>query len=290
MERYTADLFLEVRTSMSYISPSSTSEGSTRRFDLTTRVQTRSHNQQLLFNSCSLSCCLFFVTTLHATAVSLLTGYFAPGCHASLLLLFLRLDTMSTGYAIALKLATGSTVARDWYIILRLDAYQQLVYCSSRLNIKLCRINLFKRHRLLCILDCLNITPLLSTGCTSYLLVLSAKPSAEFFCFALLLNLSLQEPSAESYEGKMLSYQLMQTISFCNRQLQTPTTGCTATGYFLYDVASSLALLFITTDSSSSTADCEVTADSSNLPSQVMKEKEKMASAINGLRVPSPAG
>ncbi|KZV54756.1 hypothetical protein F511_40862 [Dorcoceras hygrometricum] len=47
MDRYTADLFLEVRTSMSYISPSSTSEGSTRRFDLTTRVQTRSHNQQL---------------------------------------------------------------------------------------------------------------------------------------------------------------------------------------------------------------------------------------------------
>ncbi|KZV54017.1 hypothetical protein F511_37530 [Dorcoceras hygrometricum] len=41
------DLFLDVRTSMSYISPSSTSEGSTRRFDLTTRVQTRSHNQQL---------------------------------------------------------------------------------------------------------------------------------------------------------------------------------------------------------------------------------------------------
>ncbi|KZV25574.1 hypothetical protein F511_31158 [Dorcoceras hygrometricum] len=36
MDRYTADLFLEVRTSMSYISPSSTSEGSTRRFDLTT--------------------------------------------------------------------------------------------------------------------------------------------------------------------------------------------------------------------------------------------------------------
>ncbi|KZV32064.1 hypothetical protein F511_28804 [Dorcoceras hygrometricum] len=31
-----AYLFLEVRTSMSYISPSSTSEGSTRRFDLTT--------------------------------------------------------------------------------------------------------------------------------------------------------------------------------------------------------------------------------------------------------------
>ncbi|KZV44239.1 flowering time control protein FCA [Dorcoceras hygrometricum] len=38
----------------------------------------------------------------------------ASGCNASLLLLFLRLDTMSTGYAIALKLATGSTVARDW--------------------------------------------------------------------------------------------------------------------------------------------------------------------------------
>ncbi|KZV20637.1 hypothetical protein F511_31120 [Dorcoceras hygrometricum] len=71
------------------------------------------------------------------------------------------------------------------------------------------------------------------------------------------------EQSAESYKGKMLSYQLMQTTSFCNRQLQTPTAGCTTTGYFLYDVASSLALLFITADSSSSTADCEVTADSS---------------------------
>ncbi|KZV16219.1 hypothetical protein F511_38829 [Dorcoceras hygrometricum] len=52
------------------------------------------------------------------------------------------------------------------------------------------------------------------------------------FVFALLLNPSLQEPSAESYEGKTLSYQLMQTTSFCNRQLQTPTAGCTATGYF----------------------------------------------------------
>ncbi|KZV27083.1 hypothetical protein F511_14103 [Dorcoceras hygrometricum] len=69
-----------------------------------------------LFNSCSLSCCIFFVTTLRATAVSLSTRYFAPGCHASLLLLFLRLDTMSTGYAIALKLATGSTVARDCFL------------------------------------------------------------------------------------------------------------------------------------------------------------------------------
>ncbi|KZV47093.1 hypothetical protein F511_07880 [Dorcoceras hygrometricum] len=67
--------------------------------------------------------------------------------------------------------------------------------------------------------------------------------------FALLLNPSLQEPSAESYEGKTLSYQLMQKPSFCNRQIQTPTTGCTATGYFLYDVASSLALLFTTADS-----------------------------------------
>ncbi|KZV47850.1 hypothetical protein F511_38901 [Dorcoceras hygrometricum] len=35
------------------------------------------------------------------------------------------------------------------------------------------------------------------------------------------------KPSAESYEGKMLSYQLIQTTSFCNRQLQTPT----AAGY-----------------------------------------------------------
>ncbi|KZV52860.1 hypothetical protein F511_23833 [Dorcoceras hygrometricum] len=85
----------------------------------------------VLFNSCSLGCCLFFVTTLRATVVSLSTGYFAPGCHASLILLFLRLDTMSTGYAIELKLTTGSTVARDWYIILRLDAYQQLLVVQS---------------------------------------------------------------------------------------------------------------------------------------------------------------
>ncbi|KZT76144.1 hypothetical protein F511_46831 [Dorcoceras hygrometricum] len=34
--RYSAGLFMEVRISTSYISPSSTSEGSTRRFDLTT--------------------------------------------------------------------------------------------------------------------------------------------------------------------------------------------------------------------------------------------------------------
>ncbi|KZV19836.1 UGT protein [Dorcoceras hygrometricum] len=59
----------------------------------------------------------------------------------------------------------------------------------------------------------------------------------------------IARPSAESYEGKTLSYQLIQTTSFCNRQLQTPTAGCTATGYFLYDVASSLALLFTTADS-----------------------------------------
>ncbi|KZV30231.1 hypothetical protein F511_37221 [Dorcoceras hygrometricum] len=108
MDRYTAYLFLEVRTSMSYISPSSTSEGSTRRFDLTTRVQTRSHNQQL----CSLSCCLFFVTTLRATAVSLSTGYFA-----SLLKLSLRLDLcdwMRNATAGSLKLSTGCAVACVW--------------------------------------------------------------------------------------------------------------------------------------------------------------------------------
>ncbi|KZV49170.1 hypothetical protein F511_04439 [Dorcoceras hygrometricum] len=40
------------------------------------------------------------------------------------------------------------------------------------------------------------------------------------------------KPSSESYEGKTLSYQLMQTTSFCNRQLQTPTAGCTVNGYF----------------------------------------------------------
>ncbi|KZV48343.1 hypothetical protein F511_24449 [Dorcoceras hygrometricum] len=34
------------------------------------------------------------------------------------------------------------------------------------------------------------------------------------FVFALLLNSSLQEPSAETYEGKTLSYQLIQTICF----------------------------------------------------------------------------
>ncbi|KZV40416.1 hypothetical protein F511_42843 [Dorcoceras hygrometricum] len=48
-------------------------------------------------------------------------------------------------------------------------------------------------------------------------------------------------------EGSSIDHQ--QTTSFCNRQLQTPTAGCTATGYFLYDVASSLALLFTTADS-----------------------------------------
>ncbi|KZV55370.1 hypothetical protein F511_35252 [Dorcoceras hygrometricum] len=56
---------------------------------------------------------------------------------------------------------------------------------------------------------------------------------------ALKLACDCAKPSAESYEGKTLSFQLIQTTSFCNRQLQTPTAGCTATGYFLYDIASS---------------------------------------------------
>ncbi|KZV36373.1 putative beta-1,3-galactosyltransferase 20 [Dorcoceras hygrometricum] len=72
---------------------------------------------------------------------------------------------MSTGYAIALKLATGSTVARDWYIILRLDAQQQLVYCSSRLDVLL-----------------------LATGCTSYCwLLLRVVPAALQLNFLHLL-------------------------------------------------------------------------------------------------------
>ncbi|KZV19142.1 obtusifoliol 14-alpha demethylase-like [Dorcoceras hygrometricum] len=42
------DLFMEVRTSMSYVSPSSSSEGSTRRFDESRpSTNTRSRNQQL---------------------------------------------------------------------------------------------------------------------------------------------------------------------------------------------------------------------------------------------------
>ncbi|KZV47121.1 hypothetical protein F511_25467 [Dorcoceras hygrometricum] len=65
---------------------------------------------------------------------------------------------------------------------------------------------------------------------------------------ALKLACDCAKPSAESYEGKTLSYQLIQTTSFCNRQLQTPTAGCTTTGYFfasadLYRSSSILRLL-----------------------------------------------
>ncbi|KZV48658.1 calcium channel [Dorcoceras hygrometricum] len=45
------NLFMEVRSWISYVSPSSTQEGFTRRFDLTSRVQTRSNNPQAASNS-----------------------------------------------------------------------------------------------------------------------------------------------------------------------------------------------------------------------------------------------
>ncbi|KZV49667.1 hypothetical protein F511_23778 [Dorcoceras hygrometricum] len=116
-------LFLEVRTSMSYISPSSTSEGSTRRFDLTTRVQTQSHNQQL----CSLSCCLFFVTTLRATAVSLSTGYFA----LLLKLQILRLDILRLDAS-----ACDWIHSNSWFI----EALDWMS-CCLRLDVQLVRSN-----------------------------------------------------------------------------------------------------------------------------------------------------
>ncbi|KZV28287.1 hypothetical protein F511_18729 [Dorcoceras hygrometricum] len=81
-------------------------------------------------------------------------------------------------------------------------------HCSSRLDeqIKRCRINLFKRHRLLCILDWLIISLKLSSGCT----------------VAACWSLPSQSPSAESLARKQ--------------------NAVLATGYvFLYDVALSLA-------------------------------------------------
>ncbi|KZV44614.1 hypothetical protein F511_33022 [Dorcoceras hygrometricum] len=66
---------------------------------------------------------------------------------------------------------------------------------------------------------------------------------------AMKLACDCAKPSAESYEGKTLSYQLIQTTSFCNRQLQTPTTGCTATEYFFASAdlyrSSSILRLFL---------------------------------------------
>ncbi|KZV20714.1 hypothetical protein F511_09243 [Dorcoceras hygrometricum] len=63
---------MEVRISISYISPSSASEGSTRRFDLTPRVHTRSnshHLRELLDSTPALGCVnhLFYVSVRKAT-------------------------------------------------------------------------------------------------------------------------------------------------------------------------------------------------------------------------------
>ncbi|KZV35286.1 hypothetical protein F511_21302 [Dorcoceras hygrometricum] len=105
-------------------------------------------------------------------------------------------DSMSTGYAIALKLATGSTVARDWYIILRLDAYQQLVYCSSRLNVLL-----------------------IATGCTSYYWLLVRVVPAGFS--------SSQRASAESLARRQNAVVSINSNDIVLLSL-TPNTNCCA--------------------------------------------------------------
>ncbi|KZV17952.1 hypothetical protein F511_10781 [Dorcoceras hygrometricum] len=120
------------------------------------------------------------------------------------------LEVLATGYT---KLATGTSScdwmhSNSWSIVALV-----WMYCSLRLDV-------------------------LAAGC----------PVVGREMLATGFPNDCTKPSAESYEGTTLSYQLMQTTSFCNRQLQTPTAGFTATGYFLYDVASSLALLFTTAD------------------------------------------
>ncbi|KZV42298.1 hypothetical protein F511_42114 [Dorcoceras hygrometricum] len=211
-----------------------------------------------LFNSCSHSCCLFFVTTLRATAVYFLRLVVAPLQFTShLVFLFI----VATGCPdVDLEVLATGTSSCDWMHINSLSIVALVwMYCSLRLDVlaagcpvvgremlatgfpndwldqtmsyQLIQTTLFAMHPRL-----VDYTSLLLSACWS---LLEEVPT----------GFIIARPSAESYEGKTLSYQLIQTTSFCNRQLQTPTAGCTATGYFLYEVASSLALLFTTADS-----------------------------------------
>ncbi|KZV38927.1 hypothetical protein F511_14197 [Dorcoceras hygrometricum] len=157
-----------------------------------------------LFNSCSLSCCLFFVTTLRATAVSFLRLVVAPLQFTShLVFLFIAatgcpdvdIEVLATGYT---KLATGTSScewmhSNSWFIIAH-DSQNHLLNLSKA---KRCRINLCKRHRfaianfkyqLLVVLR-------LDTSCTTslYLLrfssqLLIALASCCMHCSLLLIN------------------------------------------------------------------------------------------------------
>ncbi|KZV52684.1 receptor-like protein 12 [Dorcoceras hygrometricum] len=115
-------------------------------------------------------------------------------------------DSMSTGYAIALKLATGSTVARDCWLSSRWS-FQKLAtgfpndWLDQTMSYQLIQTTSFAMH--------------------PRLIEYNAVALDWMYC-------------------KTLSYQLIRMTSFCYRQLQTPTAGCTTTGYFLYDVASIL--------------------------------------------------
>ncbi|KZV55801.1 hypothetical protein F511_20530 [Dorcoceras hygrometricum] len=134
-----------------------------------------------LFNSCSLSCCLFFVTTLCATAVSFLRLVVAPLQFTShLVFLFIAatgcpdvdlevLETAGCPVVGREMLATG--FPNDWldqtmsyqliqtHRLLCILDWLIILHCCCVWMAKRCRINLSKRHR--------AIAKIPSAGCTA---------------------------------------------------------------------------------------------------------------------------
>ncbi|KZV42496.1 F-box/LRR-repeat protein [Dorcoceras hygrometricum] len=186
---------------MSYISPSSISEGSTRRFDLTTRVQTRSHNQQL-YDDVTVAATSFFnrYDDVMVAATSFFNRYDD---------IILEEEPAVVGRE---KLATG-------FIALRLacDWMQHLAtgfpndWLDQTMSYQLIQTTSFAMHHRLVEYNA-EALDWMYNSC----LVISCD------CWSL----PSQNLPTDSYRKcKTLSFQLIQETSFCNCQLQISSAG-----------------------------------------------------------------
>ncbi|KZV50057.1 hypothetical protein F511_34369 [Dorcoceras hygrometricum] len=156
LQTQSIDLFLEVRTSMSYVSPSSTSEGSTRRFDLynvyrpdpTTSAARTPRNYQPTAVHSELVLRLYSKTTYTEFYVIVLGRAKAKRCrihlskrHRFAIANFkyhlltnssLRLDFFFQ-YDVALTLASGSSI--DWFYCSFLLIVMSLLMSSSLIQL-----------------------------------------------------------------------------------------------------------------------------------------------------------
>ncbi|KZV30878.1 hypothetical protein F511_10812 [Dorcoceras hygrometricum] len=191
-----------------------------------------------LFNSCSLSCCLS-LSQHFAQQLFLFCIWFLLLCNpVDWYKIFSLCNNFASGFSFHCAatgcpdvdlevLATGCTVACDWYIILLLDAYQQLVYCSLRLDVLL-----------------------IASGCTSYLLVSLESCTCWFLAQNHLLNLSAK--------AKRCRINLFKRHRFA---IANSKYHLLVNSSLRLDTSSSLTLLFTTTDCDDITTDV-IIADS----------------------------